>query len=65
MVSEKVYKNIKEVGEILVRLAASEDATERALLSSSGVRCLMDILAETPESNLDDIDVPDFMKIEN
>ena len=63
-ITKKGHKNITEVGEILIRLATLEDATERALLASKGVKCLLDVLADSRGLNLDDIDIPDFMKKE-
>ena len=60
--SAKDCKHLSEVGKILVRLAALEDANERAILASDGVSRLFEILADNPETNLDKLDVPDFMK---
>ena len=62
-ISNRTMKNISEVGEILVKLATSENEVGRkSYLAAKGVTCLFDILAENKGCTLDDIDVPDFMK---
>lgn len=63
MLSVNQRNKIEEVGEILMKLAASDDVVDRAILSATGVLRLKEVMSEEAENILKDmIDVPDFIR---
>lgn len=60
--SDRNCKLISEVGKSVVRMAWVEDPDERSIRAADIVSKLFEILADNPETNLDNLDVPDFMK---